>query len=175
LRKIQTNFVDKIILNNEIFFIEEIIHQCSHNTFNTLLFNKELYFKIDVENITLGSLIGRENEDRSVFSVFHGLYTVAKRFEAFYVLYQRNVFQGKLKHEFLGRFSDLKKRFRLGLELLDLPSVFTEKGLDIYYSLEQVCVETINKMVELDGIFDLSNQPSEFSYERFCELNPLDE
>lgn len=169
-----TSFITTIPENDEIFFIEEIIHQCSHNTFNSLFFNKDDYFKIDVENTILGTLIGKEDREiRTVYSVLHGLCTVAKRFEAFHILYKKNIFSGKQKHEFLGRFADLRKRSKLGLELLNHSSVFTAKGLEIYNLLDQTCTDICNATKELEGIFNFSNQPSEFSYKKFCELNPL--
>jgi len=167
-------FLSAIPTNETIFFIEELIHQCSHNTFNIMLFNRFNYFKIDVEQTQLGNVIGLQGEERSIFSAFHGLYTVAKRYEAFYELYKADIFFGIQKHEFLGRFADLKKRFRTGLELLPLEDVYTNRGKEIYQLLDTLCAHCIKKIQHLEGVFDLSNQPSEFSYAHFLQINPFE-
>lgn len=70
-------FLSAIPTNETLFFLEELIHQCAHNTFNVMLFNRETYFKIDTENTQLGDLILTQGEERSVYSAIHGLYTVA--------------------------------------------------------------------------------------------------
>jgi hypothetical protein len=167
------SFLSTIPDNNEIFFLEEIIHQCSHNTFNSILFNRERFFKIDPEKTLLGELNGNVHERRTLYSAFHGLFTVAKRYEAFYNLYKNNVFEGRNRHEFLGRFADIKKRFRTGIELVDHKEVFTDQGLEVYETLDSFISSTLPHVRELDEMFDLSNQPSEFSYSKFCEFNPF--
>ncbi len=167
-------FLSTIPTNGTIFFLEELIHQCSHNTFNIMLFNRSNYFKIDVEQTQLGNVIGLQSEERSIFSAFHGLYTVAKRYEAFFELYKADIFLGIQKHEFLGRFTDLKKRFRTGLELLYLDDVYTNRGKEIYQLLDTLCADYIKKIEHLEGVFDLSNQPSEFSYFHFSQINPFE-
>jgi hypothetical protein len=167
-------FITTISENETIFFLEEIIHQGSHNTFNTIIFDKPTFFKQDIETARLGDAVNHLGEERTIFSALHGLYTVAKRYESFLPLYKKNIFKGRQKHEFLGRFSDLKKRFRTGLEILDQDRFFTPKGKQMYEVLDQLCFDTIQKIPELENLFDLSNQPSEFSYHKFCELNPIE-
>ena len=159
---------------DEIFFLEEIIHQCSHNTFNCILFgNDSDFFKIDIQKAILGDFIGNDAENRTIHSALHGLYTVAKRYEAFEILSNKNIFTDKHQHEFLGRLGDLRKRFRTGLEQLNRNDIFTNSGADIYQTLDDFCFQTIVK-IDKSGInFDFSNQPSEFSYSKFLELNPL--
>ncbi|MCX8491726.1 MAG: hypothetical protein ORN54_11725 [Cyclobacteriaceae bacterium] len=167
-------FLSTIPENDEVFFLEEIIHQCSHNTFNCVLFGNESdFFKIDIQKEILGDFIGNEAERRTIYSAMHGLYTVAKRYESFEKLIQKNIFVGKNRHEFLGRFGDLKKRFRTGLEKLNHDSIFTERGMDIYNTLDNFCFEAISRIDENQIDFDFSNQPAEFSYSKFLELNPL--
>lgn len=166
-------FLSCIPENDEVFFVEELIHQCSHNTFNLLLYDKESLFKVDIEKEILGNHINRVNEKRTIYSAIHGLYTVAKRYEAFYFLYHMNIFEGQQKHEFLGRIADLRKRFRTGLELLPFSSIFTDKGMHLYETIDKNCFEYTLKLSHLDNIFDLSNQPQEFSYALFEELNPF--
>jgi len=165
-------FLATIPDNDEVFFVEELIHQCSHNAFNAILFDKASYFKIDVEHELLGEHLHRPSETRTLYSAIHGLYTVTKRYEVFEVLYRENIFQGQQKHEFLGRIGDLKQRLHTGLDDLNFDQVYTPKGLEMFQLLRQTGDEKAKHLQDVDGVFDFSNQPAEFSYAKFAELNP---
>ena len=166
-------YLSTIPENGRGFFLEELIHQCAHNTFNAVLFDKQKFFKIDVEKANMGDFLGNSLEKRTIFSAFHGLFTVAKRYEAFYILYKEGVFVAEERHEFLGRFADLEKRFKTGLERLPLGEVFTPEGINFFEQLYSVCEYVITHTQELKGVFQLHNQPPEFSYQHFLQLNPL--
>ncbi|AQG79779.1 hypothetical protein [Spirosoma montaniterrae] len=138
-----------------------------------ILFKREKFFISDPEQTILGDLIGRPLEQRTVLSAVHGLYTVAKRYEAFRLLKELNVFEGLQKHEFLGRLADLEKRYHTGLELMNLHNIFTPKGIEVYTLIDQICGQEIERVRDLKGVFELSNQPDEFSYEHFQRVNPI--
>jgi HEXXH motif-containing protein len=167
-------FLTTIPENDEVFFLEELIHQCSHNAFNAALFDKGAYFNIDVEHEMLGEHLNKKNETRTLYSALHGLYTVVKRYECFEVLYHEDVFSGRQKHEFLGRIGDIKKRLNTGLDGLDFDKVYTPKEVEIYRLMQHTGDDIATRLKVLDGVFDFSNQPDEFSYAKFSELNPLD-
>jgi len=164
-------FLSTIPENDEVFFTEDLIHQCSHNTLNAVLHEADAYFKIDVGR-ELGDYINNKHETRSVFSAFHGLYTVAKRVECFEILYRKNVFTNKQKYELLGRISDQKKRFRTGLEQLDNNNTYTNEGAALYELLDSVCLEGLQRFKQIINLFNMSNQPAEFSYKQFSLINP---
>jgi hypothetical protein len=168
-------FLTTIPDNDEVFFVEELMHQCSHNAFNAVLFDKASYFNIDVELELLGEHLHKQNETRTLYSAIHGLYTVVKRYEGFDMLYTEDCFRGRQKHEFLGRIGDLKKRLHTGLDDLNYEKVYTPKGLEMFQRLRQTGNETAQRLRALDGVFDFSNQPSEFSYAKFAELNPWEQ
>jgi hypothetical protein len=165
-------FLTTIDDNDEVFFVEELMHQCSHNAFNAVLFDKASYFKIDVEHEILGEHLNKKNETRSLYSAIHGLYTVVKRYEGFDVLYAEDIFKGRQKHEFLGRIGDLKKRLHTGLDDLNFDKVYTPKGFEMFQLMRQTGDDTVKHLQALDGVFNFSNQPEEFSYAKFAELNP---
>jgi hypothetical protein len=166
-------FLTTLPENDEVFFLEELMHQCSHNTFNTLLFSKTDYFNIDVEREMLGEHLNKANETRTIYSALHGLYTVVKRYEGFNVLYHEDLFSGRQKHEFLGRIGDIRKRLNTGLDGLDFDKVYTPKGREVYELLKGVGDNMAGRLRAIDGVFDFSNQPGEFSYAKFSERNPL--
>jgi hypothetical protein len=165
------------IIGNEnlIYFIEELIHQGSHNFFEVYLYNRNDYFKIDVDKTIMRELTQQEWDYRNVYGAFHGLYTVGKRVEYFDVLLSKNLFTGKEKHELLGRLADQFHRFRTGLELLNLEKVYTQKGIDFYNELDNKTFQLLKKYYWLNETFDFSNRESEFRYSLFNELNPYDE
>ena len=160
--------------NNLIYFIEELIHQGSHNYLYYVLHHKTDYFKIDVENLVMRDFTKQQWDYRNIYGAFHGLFTVTKRVNCFDKLLTQNVFSGREKHELLGRLTDQFSRFRTGLELLNFNEVYTEKGTAFYNELDSKCNSILKKYTKLTDEFDLSNRDVDFIYEDFCKLNPYE-
>jgi hypothetical protein len=156
--------------SSEIYFMEELVHQCSHNVFNAVTARKQDHFIIDPEKKSLKDYSGVDTEFRSIYSAYHGLYTVATRLECFRDC--MDVVEGSDLHELLGRFADLRRRFRNGLEVMPLKEVFTSEGRLLYKHLDTFCDNQFGKYVHLLGKFDYSNQGSDFDFDLFKELNP---
>ena len=157
---------------NLIYFIEELIHQGSHNFLYYVVHDRKEYFKIDVDNTVMRDLTHQEWDYRTVYGAFHGLFTVTQRIVCFDILLSKNVLSGLEKHELLGRMTDMILRFETGLELLDLDHVYTEKGKAYYYELYNKGQTILNKYQKLTNEFDLSHRDLDFRYDEFCELNP---
>jgi hypothetical protein len=157
-----------------LYFIEELIHQGSHNILYYKTYPKSDYFKIDASNIIMRDLTKQAWDYRDVYGAFHGVYTVYKRVECYDILLKNNVMKGPDKHELLGRLTDQFSRFRTGLELLNLDEVYTEKGKQLYLEIDSRCSVLLEKYKSLKSIFDLSNRDLDFNYNDFCILNPLE-
>ena len=160
--------------NNLIYYIEELIHQGSHNFFYFVIHHRKDYFRIDVDNLIMRNYTKQEWDYRSIYGAFHGLYTVTKRVEYFDILLSNNAFSGREKHELLGRLADQFSRFRTGLELLNFDEVFTEKGKELYFKYDSKCLNILKKYQALLSFFDLTNRDLDFRYNDFCKLNPID-
>lgn len=160
---------------NLVYFIEELIHQGSHNFLYYVIHDRKDYFKIDVDNVIMRDLTHEQWDYRTVYGAFHGLYTVTQRVICFDILISHNVFSGREKHELLGRMADMIPRFKTGLELLDLDYVYTEKGKKYYFELSNKCDLILNKYEQLTKIFDLSHRDLDFRYNEFCELNSYED
>lgn len=158
--------------NNLIYFIEELIHQGSHNFLYYVVHNRKEYFKIDVDNLIMRDYTKQQWDYRNIYGAFHGLVTVTKRVECFDILLQKNVFTGREKHELLGRFTDQFARFRTGLGLLNFNEVYTKKGIELYNEYDAICLKIFKKYKKLITTFDLSNRDVDFRYNDFCKLNP---
>jgi hypothetical protein len=159
---------------NLIYFIEELIHQGSHNYLYYLVHNRKDYFKIDVDNLMMRDFTKQKWDYRTIYGAFHGLFTVTQRVACFDKLLTLNVFTGREKHELLGRLTDQFSRFRTGLELLNFNEVYTKKGIEFYNELDTKCESLLIKYDNLQDEFDLSNRDLDFRYEDFCRLNPLE-
>ncbi len=157
--------------SNLIYFIEELIHQGSHNFFYYLIHDRKDYFKIDVENLLMRDFTKQKWDYRSIYSAFHGLYTVTQRVVYFDKLLVKNVFSGREKHELLGRLTDQFSRFRTGLELLNLEKTYTPKGMKLYNRLDKKCASILKKYAMLTDEFDLSNRDVDFRYDVFYKQN----
>lgn len=160
---------------NLIYFIEELIHQGSHNFLYYVVHNRKDYFKIDVDNIIMRDLTKQQWDYRNVYGAFHGLYTVTKRVECFDILLSKNIFTGREKHELLGRLADMFPRFQTGLELLNLDLVYTEKGKEFYFTLTRACQSILQKYEKIQKEFDLSHRDVDFRYNEFCLTNSFED
>lgn len=160
--------------NNLIYFIEELIHQGSHNYLYYVIHKRKDFFKIDVDNLVMRDYTKQQWDYRTIYGAFHGIFTVTQRVEYFDQLLTKNVFSGREKHELLGRLTDQFARFRTGLELLDFDQVYTEKGIALYHMLDKKCASILKKYAWLKKEFDLSNRKIDFRYADFCKLNSFE-
>ncbi|MBC8753545.1 hypothetical protein H2O64_02605 [Kordia sp. YSTF-M3] len=161
--------------NNLIYFIEELIHQGSHNYLYYIVHKRKDFFKIDVDTIVMREYTEQVWDYRTIYGAFHGLFTVTQRLRNFDKLLSQNVFSGRNKHELLGRLTDQFSRFRTGLELLDQDTVFTKQGAAFYKLLDDTCEAILKKYNSLNYVFDLSNREVDFRYDDFCKLNSFDD
>jgi hypothetical protein len=168
---------------DEVFFVDDIAHQTGHVLFNVMIYEAEQFFKISrntiLEVITMpnGSFI----ENRDLHVIFHALYTYYTSFICLNACLENNVWKGKQKHEALGRIAFYINKCYTDLLLVDNPinseekstEYFTEEGLLIYRELKAKWKEMYKKWFEITKQFDMSNQPYNFTYSKFLELNPL--
>jgi len=171
---------------NEVFFIDDIAHQTGHVVFNALTYDLPNFIKIDpntiLESLELGNNI---TETRNIQVVFHALYTYYTTFICLNACIDAEVFDAKRKHEALGRlyfyirkcYQDLSlvETANIDNELIGLKDIFTERGLEIYFEIKNKFDLIRVKWIEILKVFNMSNQPYNFTYFKFVELNPLDE
>jgi hypothetical protein len=168
---------------DEVFFLDDIAHQTGHVIFNVMIYESKLFFKTDkntileVINMPDGSFI----ENRDLHVVFHALYTYYASFICLDACLESKALIGRQKHEALGRISFYINKCYRDLLLIDNPinseikssEYFTEMGLQIYSELKNKWKEMYRKWFEVTKHYDMSNQPYNFTYSNFAELNPL--
>lgn len=170
---------------NEVFFVDDIAHQTGHVIFYSIMYNSTEFLKID-ENTTMETLrLASEGfEDRNIRVIFHALYTYHTSFLCLNACLNANVFSGSKKHESLGRIGFYIRKCYKDLSLIEnhekypngSKDIFTTNGLIIYDSIKNTFKNTID-LWEKEGVldFDMSNQPYNFTYSKFVELNPINQ
>lgn len=165
---------------DEVFFIDDIAHQTGHVILNSMTFDADKFFTIDKQHV-LKTLEGPFVEKRSIYIVYHALYTYYTSFICLDSCIENGAFQGKQKHEAIGRIVFYINKCYSDLLLIesDINSeivsndYFTEQGFLIYKTIKDKWKEMYNKWYKEVKILKLDNQPYNFTYEKFIELNPL--
>jgi hypothetical protein len=168
---------------DEVFFIDDIAHQTGHIIFDTMIFKDQKYLKVKKETIieTLEMPDGTFVEKRDLHIIFHALYTYYTSFICLDKCIDNGEFNNKQLHEAMGRISFYINKCYKDLLLIDSPiksfekanHFFTNDGMIIYTELKNKWFEMYNKWFEKIKHFDMSNQPYNFTYSKFLELNPL--
>jgi hypothetical protein len=169
---------------NEVFFVDDIAHQSGHVIFYSLLYNSSEFYKIDCETIieTL-HLTSERSEPRNLRTIFHALYTYYTTFICLDACLNASVFKDEKEHETLGRISFYLMKCYHDIYLLEThkeykngpKEMFTDKGLIIYNKIKSTFKIIAKKWDKKTTNFDMSNQPYNFTYSKFVELNPLKE
>lgn len=168
---------------DEIFFVDDIAHQTGHVIFNLLIYNENLFFKINkktiIESFTMAD--GSITENRDLEVIFHALYTYYTSFICLDACMDSKTLTSRQEHEALGRISFYINKCYRDLLLIDNPvssqeksnEYFTNEGLLIYDEIKNKWIEIYKKWNHLVNHFDMSNQPYNFTYSEFIKLNPL--
>lgn len=165
---------------DEVFFVDDIAHQTGHVILNTLTFDTHKFFKID-KDLVLKTLEGPFVEKRSIYIVFHALYTYYTSFICLNNCLENDAFEGRQKHEAIGRIVFYINKCYSDLLLIesdinsDIVSndYFTNEGFSIYKEIKNKWKEMYNKWFKEVKTLKLDNQPYNFTYEKFIELNPI--
>lgn len=166
------SYISSLYTDSYLFFVEEILHQCSHNLFNLLNYDRQKYFKIDVEVSTLGEYIKNPNEKRTIYNVFHGLITITQRLICYKYIIENKLLTGIDLHEIIGRYCDLYRRHHSGLEMIELDIVYTNDGVNLYKEMDSLCEQSLNYFRIEAKRYNVINQPAEFNFQQFLVLNP---
>ena len=158
--------------NNEIFIITEIAHQFAHCILNTILFNKEDYFKINFMT-PMKELSGVQADQRSFYDAIHGFFTTFSVGYTLNILLRNNLFNGEKRYELLGRFMDNSNRINSGIEKCNVEKILTPQGLKLFNLIKESLADIYKDQYDVINTYNLTNQPFVFNYKLFKEKNPL--
>lgn len=159
--------------SNATFFLEELIHQCSHTVFNAMTHDAKRLFLVD-HNRSVGEFNGT-GDARTLYGALHGIYTTGKIVDLFIKLLkaQPNI-DPELLHELCGRVAINKNRHNIGLEKVDLDTVFTKEGKALFCHYYQ----QLDDNIQQNPVFfeyNMTQHPIVFSYQQFKLDNPIEE
>jgi hypothetical protein len=165
-------YLNALERDDEVFFIDELVHQCGHVIFNAISLRRPAFCRVDPDLPM--SVLGGERcrgEERSLYTVLHGLYTEQAMVRCLRALDEAAVFRGRKAHELRGRLAFIARKMEIDVANLDQPGLCSELGerfLDVFRAA------FFATRRERDDLFrqDLSDQPYNFSYERYARRNP---
>jgi hypothetical protein len=167
---------------DEVFFVDDIAHQSGHVIMNALLYEPSEYFRVP-ENFTLEEIkLGNGNiEKRDIHVVYHALYTYYTTFICLDKCLSSNVFNTRQRHEALGRmkFYIGKCNYDLMLfkdsesHIFNEEKLLSKKGWKHLIEIHDKQQEMFKKWKSSVENLELDNQPYNFTYSKFIELNPL--
>jgi hypothetical protein len=162
-------FVNAALGADEVFFLEDLAHQCGHVVFSAQTLDKEECFEIDPET-KLGTLTGVE-DPRSLYVALHGIVTEAAMVRCLDAALTAGVFAGRQRHELIGRLGFALMRFANDLANLAHPAVFSARGRRLYSGCREAFADVLARRAELIRGLDLSGHPYNFSYAAFAARN----
>jgi hypothetical protein len=161
------SYISSLYTDSFLFFVEEMLHQGSHNLFFYMYYDKFKYFKIDAENAMLGDYLNNPNEKRTLYNVFHGVITITQRLICYKFIIENSLLSGIELHELIGRYCDQYRRHHAGLELLNLNEIYTEEGKQLYLEMDSLCEDALKYFKFEATKYNVINQPSEFNFQQF--------
>ena len=157
---------------NEVFFIEEIAHQCGHIIFNALTLDSEKYIAMP-KTIELRTIIPNSQDKRSIYSAFHGLFTYTCILHSLDRCLDKKIFasQSLLEQDIYARIGFYLDKFISDLLNLNNKSFFTKEG---WIFLEEFAsgYKKINRKYDaVVKYFDYTNQNYNFDFRKFQLIN----
>ena len=165
---------------DEVFFIDDIAHQTGHIIMTSVLFERKNYFKID-ENLNVGLLTNKKSEYRSFYILFHALYTYYTSILCLDSCIDNSCLNTRQIHEAHGRIgfylrkykSDLERFEKIEIKHKGIENILTYEGIEIFNMIKSLFIKMSQKHLELVKKMNYNNQPYNFTYSNFLELNPI--
>ena len=158
--------------DDEIFFLDHILHEGAHVIFNILTYNSKTELFTVPFNTNLSIITKDKRDHGELYGRFHGMFTQSNINQCMEACISKNVFKGKQHKELLGRFSSNMKRFKLGIDKFNIPTLYKEEGEKWYSFFFTRHNDIYMRNRNIINSFDVSNQPYVFSYEIFNKTNP---
>jgi HEXXH motif-containing protein len=151
-------------------FVDDLVHQCGHVIFNAFTVRRRDFVAVDPGS-PIDAFTHQSEDARSVYTVLHGAYTEHFMTRCLRACDEARVFSGQPAHELRGLLAFIFQRAILDMRNLAAEGLFTPEGQALYDTFKQHVDEVCRDRPELLRD-DFSNQPYNFSYERFAQLNP---
>jgi HEXXH motif-containing protein len=161
--------------DDEVYFVDELVHQCGHVVFNAMTVQRRGLFLVDPDaRIADVSATAPRDEVRSLYTVLHGLYTERAMVRCLRKLDERRVFVGRRAHELRGRLAFIFQKMRIDVANVSHPGLFTPRGEDLVDVFRETFRTTERERPDLSR-HALRDQPYNFDYHLYARKNPIEE
>jgi hypothetical protein len=157
---------------DEIFFVEDLAHQCGHVLFSAMTLDPGELLELP-PTFPLAKITGEEKETRDLYTTLHGVYTEAWMNLCLDYCCDLAVFSPRQRHELSGRFALILTRFGSDLRSLSYEGVFSEKGTMLVHWFTGIYRDIVSRRREMLSPLNIQNQPYCFRYEEFVSANPV--
>ncbi|NIG56552.1 hypothetical protein [Chitinophaga sp. Cy-1792] len=158
--------------HDEVFFIDDIAHQCGHILFYPLSMPFTEYLSTD-HRTPMKEFTQVEWEERDIYGCFHGLFTYTTILHCLNECLDQNIFTGKQQHEALGRLAFYMDKFRKDLASMNDPLLLSDKGFEYFDMFKAGYDRMYEKYKSIIRKMNFSNQYYLFNYSSFNTLNPI--
>jgi HEXXH motif-containing protein len=160
--------------DDEVYFVDELVHQCGHIIFNAMTVQRRELFVADPD-VSIAELCpGRRSDTRSLYTVLHGLYTERAMVQCLRKLDERGVFDGRRAHELRGRLAFIFWKMSIDVANVSQPRLFTPLGESLVDVFRATFRATERERPDLRSHV-LSGQPYNFNYELYARNNPIEQ
>lgn len=165
-------FLNVSARDDEVFFVDDLLHQCGHVMFNAATARRKDYVAVDPET-PIGSFHDHPDDDRPVYVVLHGAFTEFAMVHGLRLCDEHGVFSGRQAHELRGRLAFISQKTAIDLRNLAPASLLTPAGRALYETFRAAFERLRHERPELLSGYSMAGQPYNFSYELFARANPL--
>lgn len=158
----------------ELFFVDDIAHQCGHVIFHALTLKVENFLKVHKDS-PLKEFTYIDGESRTVYGAFHGLFTYTTILHCLDKCLDNSIFHENDKHETIGRLGFYMDKFQKDLEHMNDKRMLTNQGFEFYEMFLSGYKKIKKKYSSLLSSLDYKNQPYLFNYKLFQAINPLNQ
>jgi len=155
--------------DTEAFFVDDISHQGGHVVFNAFTARRRDFLAIDPD--TPMTEVTGHKDVRSLYTVFHGVYTEIMMIETLRAVGESKLFDQALDEEALGRLSCIFQKSRVDRKNLDREGIFTPLGKDVFEHFKDSTDNVARERPDL-ARYDMTGQPYNFDLTVFRAKNP---
>lgn len=161
--------------DDEVYFVDELVHQCGHVIFNAMTVQRRELFAVDPDApiSELCPALSR-SDNRSLYTVLHGLYTERAMVQCLRKLDERGVFAGRRAHELRGRLAFIFWKMSIDVVNVSQPGLFTPLGERLVDVFRATFRATERERPDLHRHV-LRGQPYNFDYDLYARDNPIEQ
>jgi len=152
--------------DDEVFFVDELVHQCGHVIFNAISVRRRELFVADPDAPIAGGF-----DQRSLYTVLHGLYTERAMVRCLRRLDEGAVLTGRQAHELRGRLAFIVRKMQLDIGSTNCSGLFTPLGETLVEAFRATFEDAVRERPDLLRD-DLHGQPYNFDYAVYARHNP---